>query len=183
MWNAEDYILRWHLIGFIFISIVGTLFHFTFQLSGYNKVIGAISPVNESVWEHLKLVYFPLMIFSLIEYFYIKDKANNILVGKAVAAYIMPLTIVVIFYSYEFITGAHSFVIDISSFFISIIIGQILSYKILSMEEIPSICSIISGIAIIILGVIFVIFTFYPPNLEIFRDGLTGSYGIVEHGL
>jgi hypothetical protein len=178
----EDEILRWHLIGFVFISIVGSLFHFTFELSGHNKLVGAFSAVNESVWEHLKLIYFPLMIFSVIEYFYIKDTANNIVIGKTVAAYIMPITIIVIFYSYEFITGSHSFIIDISSFLISIIIGQILSYKILTMEEIPTIISIISGIAIIVLAIIFVIFTFYPPHLEIFRDGVTGSYGIVEHG-
>jgi hypothetical protein len=178
----EDEILRWHLIGFVFIVILGFLFHFTFQLFGYNKLVGAFSAVNESVWEHLKLVYFPLMIFSVIEYFYIKDKANNIVIGKAVAAYIMPITIIVIFYSYEFITGSNSFIVDISSFFISIIVGQLLSYKILTMEEMPSIISIISGIAIIVLAVLFVIFTFYPPHLDLFRDGVTGSYGIVEHG-
>ena len=123
-----------------------------------------------------------MLIFSAIEYYFIKDKSNNILVGKAVAAYVMPLTIVVIFYSYELITGSHSFIVDISSFFISIIVGQFLSYKILTMEKMFTIISIISGIFILILGLLFVVFTFYPPHLEIFRDGITGSYGIVEHG-
>ena len=64
----ENSILKWEILGIIFIFSLGSFFHFLFELSGELYLIGAISAVNESVWEHLKLSYFPLAIFSVIEY-------------------------------------------------------------------------------------------------------------------
>ena len=172
-------IKKWELIiGIIFISILGSFFHFTYELSGYNIVIGSFSAVNESVWEHLKLVFFPLLIFSAIEYMKIKKEANNFLLGKAIASYVMPAVIVIIFYSYEMATGSHSFAIDMLSYFVSIIVGQFISYKILCSEKKGKGIQIISLIAIIILALIFVIFTFIPPEIFIFEDSTTGQYGI-----
>ena len=177
----KELIKKWELLyGIIFISLIGSFFHFTFELSGFNVIVGSFSAVNESVWEHLKLVFFPLIIFSLIEHFYIKEEANNFVIAKAVASYLMPVTIVVIFYSYEFISGSHSFIVDISSFFIAVVVGQIVDYKILTSEKKPKYFEYISLGLIILLLVIFIIFTFYPPNLPIFKDGPTGGYGIVE---
>jgi len=174
----ENQIFKWHLIGFIFINIVGSLFHFVFEWSGYWPPIGAISAVNESVWEHLKLVFWPLVFFSLIEYRFIKEEANNIIFGKELAAYLMLFTIVAIFYTYEFITGSHLFLVDIASFVISIIVGQVVSYKILTASQVPKIISVLSWISIIFLGFCFVLFTYFPPHLPIFMDSTNGTYGI-----
>jgi len=52
-------ILRRELAGAVFIILLGSMLHFTFELSGENPVVGVFSAVNESVWEHLKLAYWP----------------------------------------------------------------------------------------------------------------------------
>ena len=172
---------NWELVGIVFISILGGFFHFLFELSNYNIIVAGFAAVNESVWEHLKLPFFPLLIFSAIEYFYIKEKANNFIIGKAIAGYVMPLVIVAIFYSYTSILGTHLLIFDMLSFIIAVVIGQLLSLKILLSDEFSRKYNIISWIALIFLVFIFVLFTFFTPEFPIFRDSTNGQYGIVKN--
>jgi hypothetical protein len=173
-------IFKWELIGMIFIILVGSLFHFVFELSGNFPPVGAIAAVNESVWEHLKLGYWPLVFFSIIEYKFLKDKAKNIGLAKLLAAITIILTIIIIFYSYTAILGEDILIIDILSFVIAIIVGQIVSYKVLSSSQFSNWINLISWTLFIILGVLFVVFTYFPPELFLFEDPLTGLYGIID---
>jgi len=177
----ENKLLQWEIYGMIFIIIVGTLFHFLFEWLFSWPPIGAITAVNESVWEHLKLPYWPLVIFSLIEYKSIKEKANNIVIAKNTAAIISISTILIVFYSYTAILGIEILIIDILSFFIGVIIGQFVSYKIMTLKELPRGLTIISWIILIGLGFSLIIFTYLPPHLPIFQDSETGLYGIFAH--
>jgi len=177
----KDSILKWEILGFIFITIVGSLFHFVFEWLGYWKYIAGFFPVNESVWEHLKLPYWPLIIFSLIEYRFIKEDANNIIVGKTIAVLLSITIIVLTFYIYTAILETEILLIDIASFIIGVAVGQLVSYKVLKLSVLPKTVTIISWLIFIGLGIIFIIFTYFPPHLSIFRDGNTGLYGIIEH--
>ena len=173
--------LAWEILGMIFTIFVGSFFHFIFELSGGNIIIGAISPVNESVWEHLKLAYIPLLLFSLLQYYFLKKSTNNFVIAKTVATFVIPLIIVISFYTYVAILGEDSLFFDIFFFALSIIIGYLISYKILISEQFSKKYSIICLIALIVYGALFVIFTFYTPNLFIFQDSITGQYGIIEN--
>jgi len=175
----KNKILQWEIIGIIFIIILGTLFHFLFEWLYSWPPIGAIAAVNESVWEHLKLPYWPLIIFSLIEYNFIKEDTNNFIIGKAIVALISIGTILIVFYSYTAILGIEILIIDIMSFFVGVIIGQLVSYKIITLDKLQKWISIVSWIIIIGLGLSMVIFTYFPPHLPIFQDSETGLYGIL----
>lgn len=174
----KNKILQWEIAGIIFVLIIGTLFHFLFEWLFSWYPIGAITPVNESVWEHLKLPYWPLILFSLIEYHFIKEKANNIIIGKALSVIISIGTILIVFYTYTAIIGTEILVIDILSFFIGVIIGQLISFRIISLERLPKWINIVSWLVIIGLGLLMIIFTYLPPHLPIFQDSETGLYGI-----
>jgi hypothetical protein len=174
----KNKILQWEIIGIIFVIIVGTLFHFLFEWLFSWPPIGAITAVNESVWEHLKLPYWPLIIFSLIEYNYIKEDTKNFIIGKAITALISIGTILIIFYSYTAILGVEILIIDILSFFVGVIIGQFVSYKIITLNELQKWIRIVSWIIIIGLGLSLIIFTYLPPHLPIFQDSESGLYGI-----
>ena len=69
--------LKRNIIAFIIIGLLGTLGHFLYDWSGENKLIGYFFSVNESTWEHLKLLFFPTIIFSVFEYFFMKDRPEN----------------------------------------------------------------------------------------------------------
>ena len=63
-------IRNYEIFSIIFTFVLGTLLHFTYQLSGENKIVEMFSAINESVWEHLKLVYFPMLITTIIGLIY-----------------------------------------------------------------------------------------------------------------
>jgi hypothetical protein len=177
-------IFRWDMWGILFIVLLGSFLHFTFDLSGGWRPLGVISAVNESVWEHLKLAFWPAVIWSIIEFFFVrrttKNTITNIIFAKAIGAYIMPLVIVVIFYSYTAFTEESILAVDLSSFFIAVIIGQIVSYKLWSSLRLPKAFNWL-GLTMITIGVLlFAFFTFYPPHVGIFQDPITGGYGIVD---
>jgi len=171
----------YELAGIVFIVIIGTILHFTFELSGNQPVVGVFSAVNESVWEHLKLGFWPALVWALIEYRYIKKSTNNFFFAKTVGIYLIPIIIPILFYSYTAVLGESVLVIDILTFVISVIAGQFVSYKLLTYRELPDMLNKISLVALVLLGVAFVLFTFYPPHLPLFRDPVTGEYGITSH--
>jgi len=170
----------YELIGIVFIIILGSVLHFTFEWSGSQPIIGVFSAVNESVWEHLKLAFWPALLFMLIEYAPLKKMTNNFALAKTVGVYLMIIIIPIVFYSYTAITGKSVFVIDISTFIIAVIIGQLSSYKLLTYRRLSENFRI-SLIALILLGIAFILFTFYPPQLSVFRDPITGKYGIPQY--
>ena len=49
-----------NILGFVFVSIIGTVNHFVFEWSNENVITGIFTPINESSWEHLKLIFFSL---------------------------------------------------------------------------------------------------------------------------
>ena len=175
-------LLFWEIVGMIFIILLGSFMHFLFELSGYWAPIGAIAAVNESVWEHLKLGYFPLVFFTLIQYKFIKKEAKNIALAKISASLVIMGFIIVFFYSYVAILGEILLVLDILSFILAIILAQLVNYKILTTKYLGKTISTISLICFITLGLIFILFTYFPPHLPLFQDGITGEYGIVIHG-
>ena len=173
-------VLIYELIGMVFIIILGSVLHFTFEWSGNQPIVGVFSAVNESVWEHLKLAFWPSLLFMLIEYFMLKKSVSNFALGKTIGVYVMVFIIPVVFYSYTAFTGESLFVIDILTFIVAVIIGQLASYKLLTYKQLPSYLENFSLIALFILGLAFALFTFYPPQLPIFRDPISGDYGIVN---
>ena len=174
-------VLIYELIGMVFIIILGSVLHFTFEWSGNQPIVGVFSAVNESVWEHLKLAFWPSLLFMLIEYFMLKKSVSNFALGKTIGVYVMVFIIPVVFYSYTAFTGESLFVIDILTFIVAVIIGQLASYKLLTYKQLPSYLENFSLIALFILGLAFALFTFYPPQLPIFRDPISGEYGIVNN--
>jgi len=178
---AERRVLFYELAGIVFIIVFGSMLHFTFEWSGSQAIVGVFSAVNESVWEHLKLGFWPAIAFALIELKYLKKSTSNFLFAKTVSIYLIPIIIIVIFYSYTAILGESILVIDILSFIIAVIVGQLVSYRLLTDKTVPYNLDSVSLIALILLGLAFVVFTFYPPSSVMFQDPITGEYGIVCH--
>ena len=166
------------VIGFIFVSIAGSLFHFIFQWSGYNRLAGIFFPVNESVWEHLKLIYLPFLIWSIIEYFVLRKDKSNIFT-KAVSTLSGMATIVIFYYTYTGISGKEIEFLNILSFFVGVAVAFAVDYLMIKSEKFKSNSYATAGIIIFIfLGVLFVVFTFAPPLIPLFKDPQSLTYGL-----
>ena len=172
-------LLKIEIIVIIICLFLGTLLHFTYQWSGKNVLVASFSAVNESVWEHLKLTFYPMLLMAIIEYFLVKNIANNYIEAKTIGIFIAISFIVISFFTYTGIVGTNFLIIDILIFIISVILGEGISYKLMKRKDESTIQSKILAIAIIIfLLICFIVCTYYTPEVNLFRDFTTGAYGI-----
>jgi len=102
------------------------------------------------------------------------------MIAKATGIYVMPIAIVILFYSYTAVIGQEILIVDILIFVIAVALGQLTSYKMLTIGRLPLCLDKVGLVMVIVLAVAFGVFTFYPPHLPIFRDAVTGGYGILE---
>ncbi|MDJ0272569.1 MAG: DUF6512 family protein [Candidatus Caldarchaeum sp.] len=168
------------VFGIPFIVLAGSFLHFTYELSGRNIAVALFSAVNESVWEHLKLAFFPALFLALPTYILLRRDYPNFFLGKTVGMLTTPLTIVVGFYGYETLFHSSNIVYDIGLFIFAVILGQLVSYRLIQTNWDKRLNAL--PIAVLILfTVVFFLFTFQPPELELFKDPLTGGYGIGSH--
>ena len=173
-------ILRWELVGIGVISILGAVLHFTFEWSGNWGPVGVIAAVNESVWEHFKIAFWPALFYAIFEYQFFRRFTNNFMIAKATGIYVMPIAIAILFYSYTAAIGQEILIVDILIFVIAVTLGQLTSYKMLTIGRLPQCLDKVGLVLVIVLAIAFGVFTFYPPHLPIFRDAVTGAYGILE---
>jgi hypothetical protein len=169
-------VLALEIVGTIFIIFLGTALHFTYALSGNNLLVGSFSAVNESVWEHLKLPFWPSLLWMLIELYPLRKIVSNFFAAKAIGTIIMVVLIPAVFYSYTVFTE-EILAVDIATFMIAVIIGQIVTYKLLKQETKSKTAETIAIITIALMAMLFIVLTFYPPHLPIFQDSNTGQYG------
>jgi len=178
---SEKRAIFWYeLAGIILIIIFGSMLHFTFEWSGNQPIVGVFSAVNESVWEHLKIAFWPTLVYAIFEYRYLNKRTNNFFFAKTMGICAIMLIIPTIFYSYTFFTE-ENLIIDILSFIFAIIVGQLISYELLAFRKLSKSLELISLVALVILALAFVVFTFYPPHIQLFQDPNTGEYGIINH--
>lgn len=169
-------ILNYEIISTIFIWILGTILHFTYELSYNNIFVGFFSAVNESTWEHLKLIFFPMLISTIIGFFYFKNEYKNYLCTKTLGLLLAIFITISVFYTYTGIIGTNFTIIDISLFFFSTLVGQIYSYK--KLKSNIKFNKIIYFSILILLLICFIIFTTNPPNINLFLDPVTNTFGI-----
>lgn len=166
---------RWELSGFIITAGLGTLLHFVYEWTDNNKFAALFSAVNESTWEHLKLIFFPFALFSVIEYFIIGRQYRGYFTVKARGVILGMLSIVVLFYTYKGITGRDFMIADIIIFISGAAAASIYSYKFMNKAKTGNIFGIS---AFIILDIMFMVFTFCPPHIGLFLDPVSLTYGI-----
>jgi hypothetical protein len=178
---ANQTIRNWELAGIPVIFLTGSAIHFVFELTGYWPPIAWLAAVNESVWEHFKLAFWPAVIYAALEYAFVRKSANNFWLGKSLGIFFMPLFIGVTYYSYTAILGRFCLWIDIPSFFVAIVIGQLISLRMLTGAK--------TGFGLHRLGVIgmwtmiatIVVFSYAPPRTFLFKDYYKDEYGILQH--
>ena len=170
-------IKKWQIFASIFCLILGTILHFTYEWFNYNVIVGLFSTINESVWEHLKLLFYPMFFISIIGYFKIGRKLCNYWFALMYGIVFALIFVVVFFYTYTGIIGRSFFLLDIASFIIGILLGEYIVYKMLKQKEMCKL-EALSIITSIIILLCFLIFTIYPPILPLFEDPIYGTFGI-----
>jgi len=160
-------IFNFQIFSFIFVSILGTLLHFTYEWSNNNQLVGLFSAVNESTWEHLKLIFFPMLITTIIGYFCLNKISTNIICAKAIGIILSMIFTITFFYTYSGILGTNIDIINILTFFISVLIGEFIAYKLMLSDFTCN--KKIAIIVLILLLISFLFFTYNSPQIGLFK--------------
>lgn len=163
MKNLKPYMI----VGFVFVSVIGTLFHFVYQWSENNLILGLIAPVNESIWEHTKLIFFPMSVYALVLYRKIGGEYPCLRSSMCFGSLLGMLIIIVLYYTYTGILGFNTDVINIAIFFLSVITSFYVAYKFTLSCQVKQYENILQILNLLVIC-LFVIFTFSPPNIPLF---------------
>lgn len=167
-------IVVWQLAGFLFTALGGILLHFLYDWTGQSVLVAPFSAVNESTWEHMKLLYFPMFLFGLIQSQFFREYENFWCVR--LAGTVAGLTLIpVLFYTYNGALGKSPDWINITIFFISAAAAFLLENRLFKKGTPWCRFPRLAFIIFYLIGLLFVIFTFVTPRLPIFMDPLTRS--------
>ena len=166
----------WQLFGFALTSLGGTLLHFLYDWLGRPIWISPFSGVNESTFEHMKLLFWPMIIYAVIQslFFRRKDFWWIKLRGISLGLISIPL----MFYTYNGVIGKSPDWINITIFFVAAAIGYLYEYRLFNKEIENSKNKWIAVLLMCLIAMSFILFTFVTPKIGIFRDPITNSYGI-----
>ena len=167
----------WQLIGFAATSLGGILLHFLYDWLGRAIWIAPFSGVNESTWEHMKLLFWPMFIFAIVQSFFFCEREDFLCVklrGILLGLGLIP----VLFYTYNGVIGKSPDWLNMAIFFVSAAIAFLYEARLFNTDKVPCKSSELALGVLCAIALFFVVFTFLTPEIGIFKDPLTGSYGV-----
>lgn len=168
----------WQVVGFVFTGIAGVLLHFLYDWTNQSIVVAPFSAVNESIWEHMKLLFFPMFVFALLEYKVIGKNYENFWCAKLIGTITGLLLIPIIYYTYTGVLGVNADWFNIVIFFIAAGTAYYLENILLKNKLDFCKSPLIVFVILCLIAVLFVVMTFVQPKIPLFQDMTTGNYCI-----
>lgn len=164
-------------LSIIMIFIICFITHYLYNLFP-SFFTSLFFPVNESVWEHMKMLVSSIIIWDIILYFILKNNGyyfENFILSVLCTNICSIVIFLIIYYPLYMIFGDF-FLLNIIILFVSIFLSVNIGFNILykSNYNLES----ISILIIITIYILFGLFTYYPPKSPIFIDPRNNSYGI-----
>lgn len=167
-------------IEIIFIALVGTVLHFTYEISHHNKFVAIFAAVNESTWEHIKICMSPTILWSLYDG-YVYGMNGNYLIAKALCLLTIILLIPILFYMYTAFTKKSILVVDIICFYVTVICSRLVFHYFLNINSLSFIYIYLSCILLFFEIIAYTFLTFNPFKNFIFEDPISHKYGLRGH--
>lgn len=176
-------LMCFEIIGIILMFIATYFLNFLYKWSGGTMLSILTSSVNESAWEHIKIFIIPYVALCSIEIIVLVPPFRSFIVAKVTGLYLMIILMITFFYCNVCFLHTLTFMLDtlisISIALISHAISYILIIKFKNLYKLFDCCILL----LVVLFIFYIAFTFYPPQLELFKDPVTGTYGIPKKTL
>ena len=169
--------ILWQAAGFALVTFGGTILHFLYDWTNGSILVAPFSGVNESTWEHMKLLFWPLFLFALAQRPFFKGQ-NNYWCVKLAEILLGLVLIPVLFYTYNGVFGKSPDWINIAIFYITALLVFLFEWWAFKRDWLPCKRPRLAFAVICLIGMLFVVFTFAPPQIPLFQDPLTGTYGV-----
>ena len=171
------------IINIILIIVISTIFHFAYELLP-NNIIASFFPVNESIIEHMKMIFNSYIVYTIIEYFILKKYniiENNNHMFKLLTSSLICMFLTMIFYYPFYYTFGDNFIYTMSTYILSIIISSLISCNLNKDLVSDKYMNILSFIIILLLEFIFIYSTFNPKEAELFIDHTNNKIGVFNY--
>lgn len=165
------------LFGFFGAFALGILLYFAYELSNESQFVALVAPVNNSIWEQLKIPFFSILLYGVIVYLFAKGEFPNILFAKVISAVVTSLFALMMYFGYTAIMDQHIF-LDLLVLLVAIVLGQFLSLGILNVKGHVSGFNFVGLILLLGIMMTFATYTYEPPTHELFKDAETNTYGL-----
>lgn len=181
--------LMWFQVGaVVFTMIVASALHFAYELSGFWEPMALFGSVNESTYEHLKLFFWPGLVFALVQHAYVKRFARNYWVAKATALIVAPIVLIFSFYFYLGIAlpiyGRGVLWADITTGLIGTVVGEFIAYRMMIGPPLSRTIRRLGVPALVGLTIMFSTLTWFPPRVFLFENFFgyeySGEFGILD---
>ncbi len=169
---------RFEVFGAIFVSCAAVILHFLYEWSGKEFWVTLFSAVNESVWEHLKIFSIPYVIWGFVELCCLRIPFKKFVSAKVLSLYFMLLSIPVFYYTYTGLTGKNIAAVDIASGFVFTVLAFVISYRLVTKAPCIERYYKVSLVLLVVYFFMIAYFTYVPPKSALFRDPISGEYGI-----
>ena len=166
------------IISMIFIFLIGFIIHNLYEWCP-NIVTLILSPVNESVFEHMKMIYTSYIIWIIVKHFILKKyniKENNFLL-KELLIFLFNIALFLTIYWPIYYKFGENMLVTLTIYLVTIIISQILNYFI-EFKKDSNVLNIISLIVIFLIYALTTYLTYNPPICRFFLDPTNNSYGL-----
>lgn len=172
-------VARWQLGGFLFVCAAGTALHFLYQWSGESVAAAPFAAVNESVWEHMKLLFWPMLLWAGAERAVLGGYSRGFWPAKALGTLLGLALIPALYYTYTGALDLSVMWVDIAIFFVAAAAAFLAETRMLARDwRCRGGARASALVLLLLLSAAFVLCTFVPPRVPLFRDPVTGFYGL-----
>lgn len=176
MHNKLKSLKKYTLISAAVILVLGTLSHFVYEFFGKNQIVGFFFPVNESTWEHLKLILTPVFLAGLVQWAVYGKEYKNFFPSLLVSVLTGMFVITSAFYTYTGIIGVNFPAADIFTFVLGTAAACYVQYRLLKSGKLSSdLWRFVSAAGFVLLFVFSALASLDPPGINLFKDPLTAA--------
>lgn len=160
------------IIGIAIAAAVGFVLHYAYQWSGNSFLLGFFVPVNESTWEHMKMIYLPMLILSIVFMTRWENELPSVTTGMLLGSLAGTWLIPILFYTYRGIVGFGVPWADMATFFVSLIGAGFVVMHVVKrcMDDSLQMTKICLGVLMLVQAVLFLWFTYNPPGIGLFAS-------------
>lgn len=175
-------LLRLEIAGPFIVFTVASLLHFIYRLSP-NVLTSLFGAVNESIWEHIKIFSIAYLFYGFIEFLWAKPVLRRFVVAKTVGVIAQGAFIPIVYYTYSIFIKKPVLIVDLLIGFGAAVVGFLVSYRLYKSDKDIEKYFLTSLMALFLILMSLLCFTYFPPEAELFRDVITGEYGVVPKNI
>ena len=167
---------KWEIIGLFVVIGLGNLLHFVYEWSGESPIAAAFSGVNESTWEHMKLLAVPWILWTVVQTLTVRR--SGVLTARAAGLLTGLAAIPALYYTYTGATGQNFSLVNIIIFQVAVLLAFAVSWQMQKKRRLTGLFwQIAAAVVLLAVTALFFWWTYRPPQLPLFTDPVTGQVG------